>query len=519
MVVSLAQVLDLDVVQRAAPSVAHGQHLLDREVRWVHTSELVEAAALLKGGELLLTTGLGLAGRGPVAQRAYVDELADRGAAALALELGWTFQEVPQALLDAARRRDLPVIALHEIIPFVEITEAVQRQLLQEDVAQLTLERHVTRLLHDLLLRGEGLTALVEALADLLSCPVVLEDLAGAVVAQGGGRQGRAGLEEASEVRSSSVDLLGHAWGELHAIDPPRTARAVVPLALEAGAAAVAMTLLRGSPPPLTRIRLHQEFMQDLVAGRFRTPADTAIAAAGQGLHVDGQTTLTGFAIGGYRAADAQVLLQAAERAAAAVGPSVVAEVDGSLLGVVQATHSRDGQQSVRPLLEDIDAFARRRAAGRPSRLALGPTVSGARSLSRTVRDARAALLLADQLLLPERIVSARGMVADRLLAKVVEDRHLADVVDDVLGPILEHDAGHGTDLVETLYVHLCHGDSKSAAADVLHIRRQTLYKRLARIEALIGDLQDPDWRVSLLVALRAHRLLGRRPRSATAGS
>jgi purine catabolism regulator len=510
--VSLAQVLELDVVRRAAPSVAHGEHLLERAVRWVHTSELVEAAALLKGGELLLTTGLGLSGRGPVAQRTYVEELADHGAAALVLELGWTFEEVPSALLEAARHRDLPVIALHEIIPFVEITEEVQRQLLHADVAQLSLERDVTRFLHDLLLRGDGLTAVVEALADLLSCPVVLEDLAGAIVAEGGSRRGREGLERASEVRSAPVDLLGHPWGELHAIDPPRTARSVLPLGLAEGAAAVALTLLRGAPPPSTRVRLQQEFVQDLVAGRLRNPADIVTAASAQGLHIGDRTPLTGFAVGGYRAADVHVFRHAAERAAAAAGASVVAEIDGLLLGVLQGTDLRDAERSGRPLLEEIDAFAQRRRAGQLLRLALGPTVSGAPSLGRTVRDARAALLLADQLHLPERIVTARGMVADRLLANVVEDRQLADVIDDALGPLLDHDAAHGTELVETLRVLLCHGRSKSDAADTLHIRRQTLYKRLARIESLVGDLGDPEWRVSLLVALRAHRLLTRRP-------
>ena len=39
---------------------------------------------------LLLTTGLGVGGRGPVGEAAYVATLAERGVAALALELGWT---------------------------------------------------------------------------------------------------------------------------------------------------------------------------------------------------------------------------------------------------------------------------------------------------------------------------------------------------------------------------------------------------------------------------------------------
>jgi len=85
---TLGEVLELASVRRARPEVLHGHHLLHRPVRWVHTSELAEAAFLLKGGELLLTTGQGLFGRGAVGETAFVEALAASGVTALALELG-----------------------------------------------------------------------------------------------------------------------------------------------------------------------------------------------------------------------------------------------------------------------------------------------------------------------------------------------------------------------------------------------------------------------------------------------
>src|SRR5262245_58748401 len=123
MTVTLGEVLALDAVRRARPEMLHGEHLLDRPVRWVHTSELAEAAFLLKGGELLLTTGQGLFGRGAVGETAFVEALAERRVTALALELGWTYTEAPEALLAAARRTEVALLVLHEIVPFVEMTE------------------------------------------------------------------------------------------------------------------------------------------------------------------------------------------------------------------------------------------------------------------------------------------------------------------------------------------------------------------------------------------------------------
>lgn len=126
---ALADLLALEPFRRCRPEVLCGQHLLDRPVRWIHTSELAEAATLLKGEELLLTTALGLAGRGTPGIRAYVAALGERHAA-LALELGWTFSSVPSDLLEAAREHDVPVIALHDVVPFVELTEAGQEAIL-----------------------------------------------------------------------------------------------------------------------------------------------------------------------------------------------------------------------------------------------------------------------------------------------------------------------------------------------------------------------------------------------------
>src|SRR5919206_1822352 len=131
MPLTLREVLRLDALQRAAPEVVVGVDLLDRPVRWVHTSELAEAAYLLKGGELLLTTGLGIGGRGAVGESAYVAALAERGVAALALELGWTFPEAPAALVAACREHALPLLVLREVVPFVEITERVQSAILE----------------------------------------------------------------------------------------------------------------------------------------------------------------------------------------------------------------------------------------------------------------------------------------------------------------------------------------------------------------------------------------------------
>ena len=56
-------------------------------MRWVHAIEFADAARLLRGGELVLTTGIALPDEGALLA-AYVAGLAGVGVGALAVELG-----------------------------------------------------------------------------------------------------------------------------------------------------------------------------------------------------------------------------------------------------------------------------------------------------------------------------------------------------------------------------------------------------------------------------------------------
>src|ERR1700683_5615072 len=87
MSVTLRQILDLEVLRRAGVRVVAGADQLDRPVRWVHIAEIADIAQLINGGELLLTTGMGI-DRTPSAQRRYLTEIAEAGAAGVGGGLG-----------------------------------------------------------------------------------------------------------------------------------------------------------------------------------------------------------------------------------------------------------------------------------------------------------------------------------------------------------------------------------------------------------------------------------------------
>ncbi|MFG6198434.1 PucR family transcriptional regulator [Nonomuraea sp. JJY05] len=101
-----------------------GRAGLSRVVRWAHVSELADPVPWLRGGELVMTIGLGLPGD-PAGRQAYVERLSGAGCAALAFALGEAVTAVPEEVLAAADLQGLPVLEI--LTSFIAVTEAVAR--------------------------------------------------------------------------------------------------------------------------------------------------------------------------------------------------------------------------------------------------------------------------------------------------------------------------------------------------------------------------------------------------------
>src|SRR5258708_11553882 len=155
MLPTVADVLALEPVKLGSPRVVAGADALGAPVRWVHVIELAEAGHLLRGGELVRSTGIALP-PDPDGLARYAAGLAAAGVSALAVELGSRYvRALPEALVAAAGAHGLPLIVLERETPFVAITEAVHAQILDAHVAEL----RAAQPLHELFTRPRLATA------------------------------------------------------------------------------------------------------------------------------------------------------------------------------------------------------------------------------------------------------------------------------------------------------------------------------------------------------------------------
>ena len=136
----------------------------------------------MKGGELLLTTGIGV-GTTAARQRAYLERLCGAGLAGLGFGVGFGFRKTPRTLIQAADRADFPIFEVPYPVPFIAITEAVFTRLVAEQYDLLSRSLEAEHTLTRAVLEGNGIHGVMEALTGATGGWAMLLDLHGAIVA------------------------------------------------------------------------------------------------------------------------------------------------------------------------------------------------------------------------------------------------------------------------------------------------------------------------------------------------
>ncbi|MFW5418916.1 PucR family transcriptional regulator [Nocardiopsis sp. CNT-189] len=104
--------------------VVAGRSGLGGEVRWAHVIELADPVEWLRGGELVLTVGLGLP-ESAEERRGYVRRLRGAGCVGLGFAPGTWLREVPAEVAAEADAVGLPLLVVEGRTPFVAVVEAV----------------------------------------------------------------------------------------------------------------------------------------------------------------------------------------------------------------------------------------------------------------------------------------------------------------------------------------------------------------------------------------------------------
>jgi purine catabolism regulator len=470
-------------------AVAAGREGLDSPVSWLHVSELVDPTEFLEGGELLLTTGLGV-GELETTQRAYVRRLAGHGLAGLGFGTGFGFPEVPAPILAEADRLGFPVLSVPYEVPFVAITKAAFTHLANEQLEQLTRALGVHERLADAVIRGRGLQALLAVVCNHLDCSLALVDEHGRVVAERHGRR-KTSFEEAlelpvvagGEVATLRADREGRPFGEYDR------------LVLHHGQTALAFELSRRRAVSAAELRLAGDLLEDLEAERLDD------REAGRRMAAFGLEAEAPYA--------ALLALPRNGGTGEQLRREVAAELDRRRVAYLSTARRDRAAFLVAAASEEAALGLAERIvrAGSKARVGVGRPAHG-RALGRSLLEARAALDSA-----AGDVASYRDLGSLELLLGL-PDASLEAFVDRVLGP-----AAGNERLLGSLAALLDAGCRWSDAADGLGVHRHTLRYRMERLREQTGrHPDDPEERMELWLAVKARQALAaRNGRSSTA--
>ncbi|MFH8368089.1 PucR family transcriptional regulator [Streptomyces sp. NPDC018031] len=538
--ITVARVLELPALRRGLPEVVAAEDRLQRPVRWVHAGEVPNIASLLKGGELLLTTGLGLGPR-PAEQRSFVRTLAEREIAALVVELGSRFTALPAAVVDTARSVGLPLVQLRREVPFVTVTEEIHTEIVNEHYALLRRAEEVHRRCTRALLGGGGVPEILRLFAAFAGNPVFLETPDGQLLyAAGPGPAAQPGtadplqvwdglMAQRAEPPAGSVvmDIPGGGRG-------PGGVRARLTVLPVAGALAPVHRIAAERTADLLAVVLLQARQEEELAARGRGDFLTDLAEE----RIEAADAPAQARVLGFRPPPGGSLLPVVMRVAVRMAPGSAAGPQESWAALAHAVQEELAAAGVPvllgvrlpegrvPLLVGLRDPAERtavadrvaaalragverawpeRAGSRPPTVVVGvaggwETVGG--ELRHAAEAASAAPGPADR-----AWHDVRRTEVDVLLWRLREHGDLAAFVDRVIGPLIAHDRTARPPLIPTLEAYLAHAGRKAETARELHLNRQTLYDRLARIGRLLGsDLDDPQTVLALGLALQARR-------------
>ncbi len=533
---TVADCMQIEIFSNAR--IVAGHSGLSRRVAWVHVASAQDAAEWLNGGELVLTTPLNLP-KTPKDEAIYIQQLAGKGAAALAIAIGRYSKPTSLEIHAAAEAHQFPVIEIPFTTRFAEVAKAVNQQITEANntLAQraLDINRQLTRLVLD----NGDLRDLADTIAGLIGRSISIENeyfeiLASHNVAEvdevrrdtlSEGRanpQLIAALEERgmlAEIRTTlrpahlprmpdlgltmerilaPIVVHGEIHGYLSVIIDDRPLEALDHMAIESGATIAALMLLYQKAAQNAEAALNDKLIAQLIQPDGPSGADHDSAQINQEKRPTSSDAplFSMIMIKGQKDSDTALLSRLYKQlshATSANGLPLVTQLVGQLM--------------VMCLLEDVQSLIKQiqDIASNTLQIVISGAVKGSSGARIAYQQCQDALYIAHKLQLESDIISLTdlGYLHTLYIASSTALETSPHV--PFLRLLLQEQSA---DLFHTLESYVDEGGNGVKTAEKLAIHRSTLNYRLARI-AEIGeiDLSDPRVRVNLQITIKLLRL------------
>ena len=491
---------------------------LDRELLWLHNTELPDPSPYLRPGELVLTNGMWAE---ETTVESFVAAVARADGAGIVYGLRDEAPTTPRALIEACRQAGLALAEISVAVPFTAVTRAAATILAESRLRDLTGTLRRSGALASAVSQGAGARGVLEVIRRDHALPLAVVDRTGRQLAVAGADLEPEHCREVARSLARQPPPLELALGG---------STATLFLVAAVGEVDAALVCLRRyvelAPAELDALQQACNYLslevakQQAVHAIEQRFAGEVLDLVQAGPQREGDVAQRLRAFGVDPTGRVAVLAVSAD-GASTDGVDLTDAITGFLvdrgLAALVASGSRETValvswpqvlgQSLRATAEDLQREVAQRVDGGRMVVGIGGIsagTSGLRDALVRARETCRALLQGGGL----DVQAFSDLNNHRLLLGMLDDDALARFSEGVLGALREHDRRRGGDLETTLRAFLELDGSYAETAGRLHVHVNTLRQRLTKLTELTGrDPRRTNDRVDLVLALEADAL------------
>ena len=410
----------------------------------------------------------------------------------------------------------LTLLANHAAIALTSASRLDQLRQLNESLREqrdaLTRSEQIHERLLSVTLRSGGLSGVAAVVAELIGRPVLVDDARNVVLATAGDAaelpdDGRGAPVVVDASVASAPVLLDGADGSAYFVSVarlgddvvariwfPRGESALDPVgvrAVEHASIVISLELLRIRTAAEVEHRLRGELLAELFSSGPNVSERLAQRAQRLGHDPTRPHVVVVGALGSAdEPADSRLyqrsLTLVAELAQSRRPRPLTAMHRGNVVTLwpVDGGPGADAAESIRQTMGSVS---------RSTDATVAVSAPGEYGFGEAYRTAKGALDIAMRAGRTNTVVRLEDLGVLGLLLQLEDSTQLVAFAKRTLGPLLDYDAAHRTDMVQTLRTHFACKLDRSRTAAALHIHPNTVTQRLRRIEQLCGaDLADP---------------------------
>ncbi|TYR82500.1 PucR family transcriptional regulator [Priestia megaterium] len=502
--------------------VIAGKSGLTNRVKWVHVMEVTRINELLKGNELILSTGVGWREDQELCL-SFLKQLISCKASGLCIEIGTYTSKIPQAVIDIANHYDFPIILFHEEVPFVEITQDIHSLLINQHYLMISDLEHYSQQLNQLLLSVNDPREILQYLYQATGLLVALRlhneltlfapeiDLLNQQLLL---RYIQNSEDEKTKFMAHSIQVLGENYAQLYVLSTNEVLTELELLTVDRTATALAQHFLRDLyveekkrvdetewitkwlNGELSAIQI-RDYLQEITSDAHIRGGVVVCCKWKQTSKFD-QTYLKLILRSIFEQEGFYLLILERKR-----------EVVFIVLNKRTCTTWRERlDQSLnrwmnRCELETVHNQLEIRLVG------VGSYYQRIELMHKSYEAAKETIAIQEMLQKPNRIHFYNDLHMYRIISLVHEHQDLKEVVVEYLQPVIDYDEKFNAKLMETLKIYLACNGSKQETAKRLYVVRQTLYHRIEKLEKLLGsDFMEPEKRMAIEFMIMAYEYL-----------